>query len=86
MNGANYDLYRRTFTKFQSFLSEVMSLISSLITISNEVTEILLYKKMHKDIIKHIITNKEKENIPNKLKLKKIFDINDNKVEKSEKK
>ena len=86
MNGSNYDLYRRTFTKFQSFLAEVMSLISLLITISKVVTEILLYKKMHKYIIKNIITNKGKENIPNKLKLKKIFDIYDNKVEKFEKK
>ena len=85
MNGANYDFYRRSFTKFQTFLAESMSLISLLITISKVVTEILLYKKMHKDIIKHIITNKEKESTPNKLKLKKIFDINDNKVEKSEK-
>ena len=41
---------------------------------------------MNKDIIKHIIINKEKEIIPNKLKLKKIFDIDDNKVEKFEKK
>ena len=63
-----------------------MSLISLLITISNVVTDILLYKKMHKDIIKNIITNNEKENISNQLKLKKIFDINDNKVENFEKK
>ena len=57
-----------------------MSLINLLIGISKIITEFLLYKKMHKDIIKHIITNKEKESTPNKLKLKKIFDINDSKV------
>ena len=85
MNGANYDLYRRTFTKFQSFLADVMSLIDLLITISKVVTEILLYKKMHKDIIRIIITNKGKEIIPPK-KLKNIFDIDDSKVEKFEKK
>ena len=86
MNDANYDFYRRTFIKFQSFLAEVMSLINLLITISKVVTEFLLYKKMHKDIIKYIITNKKKEIIqPNKIK--KVFDINninDTKIEKLE--
>ena len=94
MNSANYDLYRRTFIKFQSFLADVMSLINLLITISKVVTEFLLYKKMHKDIIKYIITsnNNIKENkigkeiFQNKLKSKKIFDIYDCKGEKFEKK
>ena len=85
MNSANYDLYRRTFIKFQSFLADVMSLINLLISISKAITEFLLYKKMHKDIIKIIITNKEKEIIPSK-KLKKIFDIDDSNIEKFEKK
>ena len=40
---------------------------------------------MNKDIIKHIIINKEKEIIPQK-KLKKIFDINNNKMQKFDKK
>ena len=94
MNSANYDLYRRTFIKFQSFLADVMSLINLLITISKVITEFLLYKKMHKDIIKYIITsnNNIKENkigkeiFQNKLKSKKIFDIYDCKGEKFEKK
>ena len=63
MNSANYDLYRRTFIKFQSFLADVMSLINLLITTSKVITEFLLYKKMHKDIIKYIISNNDiKEN------------------------
>ena len=48
---------------------------------------------MHKDIIKYIITNndikenkKEKQIISNKIKLDKIFDIDENKEEKFEKK
>ena len=93
MNSANYDLYRRTFIKFQSFLADVMSLINLLIVISKVVTEFLLYKKMHKDIIKYIITNNNikenkigKEIFQNKLKSKKIFDIYDCKGEKFEKK
>ena len=93
MNSANYDLYRRTFIKFQSFLADVMSLINLLIVISKVVTEFLLYKKMHKDIIKYIMTNNNikenkigKEIFPNKSKSKKKFDIYDSKVEKFEKK
>ena len=93
MNSANYDLYRRTFIKFQSFLADVMSLINLLITIIKEISEFLLYKKMNKDIIKYIITNNNiKKNkigsviFPNKLKLKKIFEFNDTKVENFEKK
>jgi hypothetical protein len=63
MNRTNYDLYKRTFVKFQSFLADVMSLINLLIAISKVITEFLLYKKMHKDIIKYILSNKDiKEN------------------------
>ena len=93
MNSANYYFYRRTFIKFQSFIADAMSLINLLIYLSKVITEFLLYKKMNKDIIKNIITNNNiKENkigkaiFPNKLKLKKIFDFDDSKVEKFEKK
>ena len=93
MNRTNYDLYKRTFVKFQSFLADVMSLINLLIAISKVITEFLLYKKMHKDIIKYIISNKDiKENnqgkqiISNKKKFKKIFEMENNKAEKFEKK
>ena len=72
MNSANYDFCKGIFQKFQSFFAEVMSLINLLITISQVITEFLLYKKKHKDIIKHIITNKEKEFVPQK-KLKKYL-------------
>ena len=93
MNSFNYDLYRRTFIKFQSFLADVMSLINLIIAVCKVITEFLLYKKMHKDIIKYIITNNDikdnnggKQIIQKKLKLKKIFDINENKVQKFDKK
>ena len=93
LNSSNYDLYRRTFIKFQSFLADVTSLINLLIAISKIITEFLLYKKMHKDIIKYIITNNNikdnkvgKQIFQNKLKLKKVFEVEDNKLEKFEKK
>ena len=93
MNFANYDYYKRVYIKFQSFLADVTSLINLLIAISKVITEFLLYKKMHKDIMKYIIINNNinenkigKEIFPNKLKLKKVFDIDESKVEKFEKK
>ena len=54
INNANFDYYKITFTKFQSFLADIMSLINLLITISNVISEFLLYKKMNKDIIRNI--------------------------------
>ena len=45
-----------------------MSLINLIITITKIVTEFLLYKKMHKDIIRNILTlNIEKKNIKEKI-------------------
>ena len=61
INGANYDYYKRTYKKFQSFLAEVTSLINLLITICKIISEYLLYKKMNKDIIRYILTSKEKK-------------------------
>ena len=90
INSANYDFYRRSFIKFQSFLADVMSLINLLITISKIVSEFLLYKKMHKDIIRNILTMNEKENyikrrniISKNHKLDNIYDSD--KVTKKEK-
>ena len=92
MNSFNYDFYKKTYVKFQSFLADVMSLINLIIAISKGITEFLLYKKMNKDIIKYIITdidikrnNKGKQVISKKLKLKNIFNIDDNKIHKVEK-
>ena len=67
-----------------------MSLINLLITISKIVSEFLLYKKMHKDIIRNILTMNEKENyikrrniISKNHKLDNIYDSD--KVTKKEK-
>ena len=66
INSANYDYYLGTFKKFQSFLAEIMSLINLIITISNLISEFLLYKKMNKDIIRFILTSKNKKKINRK--------------------
>ena len=70
INSANYDYFLRTFKKFQSFLAEITSLINLLITISNLISEFLLYKKMNKDIIRFILTSNNKKKINRK---KSIF-------------
>ena len=88
INSANYDYYLNKFKKFQSFLAEIMSLINLIITISNLISEFLLYKKMNKDIIRFILTSKNKKKIKRKktifLKDKifhKVFE-NDDKTKK----
>ena len=73
INSDNYDYYKRTSTKFQSFLADIMSLINLLINISNVISEFLLYKKMNKDIIRNILTSDEKK----KIKREKIICLKD---------
>ena len=59
INKLNYDYYRRTYMKFQSFLADLMSLINTLFSVCRLISELLLYKKIHKDIIRYIITQNE---------------------------
>ena len=56
INKSNYDYYKRTYKKFQSFLADVTSLINLIITILKLLTYFLLNKKMNKDIIRKIMT------------------------------
>ena len=89
MNGASYDYYQRKYIKFQGFLADVTSLINLLITISKVLSEFLLYKKMHKDIIRYIMSsNKIKKNNNILIQSHKIFNTNINlekiKTEKKE--
>jgi len=55
INKSNYDYYKRTCKKFQSFVADVTSIINLLITILKILTYLLLNKKMSKDIIKKIM-------------------------------
>ena len=56
MNKSNYDYYKRTYKKCQSFLADVTSLINLIITILKSLTYFLLNKKMNKDILREIMT------------------------------
>ena len=55
VNKSNYDYYKRTYRKFQSFLADITSLINLIITILKLLTYFLLNKKMNKDIIRKIM-------------------------------
>jgi len=58
VNKSNYDYYKRTYKKFQSFLADVTSLINLIISILKLLIYFLLNKKMNKDIIREIIMEK----------------------------
>ena len=82
-----FDHYKRTYPKLQSLLTEVMSVITLLFGIGQHISNILLTKKMSKDIIEDIlnkriseIENKETKNDPNdnnmKIHTNNIININ----------
>ena len=55
VNKSNYDYYKRTYKKFQSFLADITSLINIIIIILKLLTYFLLNKKMNKDIMRKIM-------------------------------
>ena len=79
INRANYDSYHRTYQRLQSLLAEIMSVISLLFEIGNQIANIFCEKNMKKDIIKELIS-KDKKPIDNK----KNFNINKIITENSE--
>ena len=77
----NFDSYKRSYSRLQSLLAEVMSVISLLFGIGETVTEILLKRKMSRDIVKYLISknlmykiNSENEEINNNQKYQNIED------------
>ena len=77
----NFDSYKRSYSRLQSLLAEVMSVISLLFGIGETVTEILLKRKMSRDIVKYLISknlmykiNCENEEINNNQKYQNIED------------
>ena len=87
VNKSNYDYYKRSYKKFQSFLADITSSINLIITISKLLIYLLLNKKMNKDIIRKIMKmdgfNECKKEILFSKKnglLKKLKDIDKNKT------
>jgi hypothetical protein len=78
VNKSNYDFYKRTYSKFQSFLADVTSLINLIITTLKLLTYYLLNKKMNKDIIREIMMVKGPKEYKGKISLSK----NSGKVQK----
>ena len=77
----NFDSYKRSYSRLQSLLAEVMSVISLLFGIGKTLTEILLKRKMSRDIVKYLISknlmykiNCENEEINNNQKYQNIED------------
>ena len=55
INRSNYDSYQRTYQRLQSLLAEIMSVISLLFEIGNQIANIFCEKNMKKDIVEHLI-------------------------------
>ena len=87
-----YYHYKRCYQKIQSLLADIMSIISLLIALGKAISNILLQKKMNKDIIRSLlnmnINNEVKEHslIENNRIKKKLFNNLNEKVINSERK
>ena len=60
INRSNYDSYQRTYQRLQSLLAEIMSVISLLFEIGEQIANIFCEKNMKKDIIKDLIFKDKK--------------------------
>ena len=56
----NFDFYRRSYPRLQSFLAEVMTVINLIFGIGKTICHILLEKKMSKDIVTYLIKKNNK--------------------------
>ena len=60
INRSNYDSYQRTYQRLQSLLAEIMSVVSLLIEIGSQISDILCEKIMKKDIVENLIFKDKK--------------------------
>ena len=77
----NFDSYKRSYSRLQTLLAEVMSVISLLFSIGEILTKILLKRKMSRDIVNFLISknlmyeiNSDNEEINNNQKYQNIED------------
>ena len=89
VNKANYDLYKRSYKRIQSYLSDIMSVANILIGVGKYLLFYLLNKKMSVEIVENILSisnSEQKKNYIPKEKIKSdttIQNIDKNKSEKS---
>ena len=77
INKSNYDNYKRNYTKIQTLLAEVMSVVSLLFEIGRQIANILFKKKMSNDIINNLINNGKKIDLIYKnFKVDKLYNYN----------
>ena len=72
----NFDLYKRSYPRLDSFLAEVMSVIDLLLVIGKIICDNILEKKISKDIVEYLFNNNiENKNISNlSIKINEISD------------
>ena len=63
MSKAHYDNYKRTYSRLQSLLAEIMSVVNLLIEIGRQISCFLCEKKMSSDIMNNLLSNKKIKNI-----------------------
>ena len=88
----NYSHYKRSYEKIQSLLADITSVINFLLVLGKAISNILLQKKMNKDIIKSLINRnayneiKEHSLIESNKKTKILFNNLNKRVINSERK
>ena len=87
-----YSHYKRSYEKIQSLLADITSVINFLIVVGKAISNILLQKKMNKDIVKSLLNRniyneiKEHSLIEKNKKIKKLFNNANKRVINSERK
>ena len=77
INRSNYDSYQRTYQRLQSLLAEIMSVISLLFEIGEQIANIFCEKNIKKDIINDLISkDKKSEENQRNFKVNKIITEN----------
>ena len=87
INKANYDLYKRSYKRIQSYFSEIMSVVNIMIGIGKFLIYYILDKKMSVDIVEYILSKSKFEQKSNyfpkeKIKSNTIIQNIENKSEK----
>ena len=77
LNEINFDYYSRTYSRIQTFLIDVLSIIGIFIAIGDTITDCLLSKQMAIDLVKYLLSKKE----INSSKTEKLFKTTDNNIQ-----
>ena len=80
INQSHFDNYKRIYSRFQSLLAEIMSVINLLFEVGSKIVTFLCQKKMSKDIMRNLLNenkiHKKNEISNNTERLNKSFELN----------